>query len=426
MNQTKTLSWHTEPRTVDDLVPHAKNPRSLSEKQRSDLEASITKFSLVEIPAINTDGTILAGHARVKVLKALGRGKEQIDVRVPSRKLTEKECEEYLLRSNRNTGSWDYELLQAFDTSFLLDIGFDEADLSNIWDDVLEIDEDGFKEEEELEKAKKTDIKLGDRFALGGHTLLCGDSTDEAVVKRLVGETKIDMVYVDIPYNIGLSYDKGLGGKASYGGEVNDKKTDTEYRAFVLALMKNALAVSAPDSHHFWYCDSRYVGMLQSLFAELGIAYKRTALWIKNGINPTPGVAMSKMYEPCVYGTRGKPFLSPKHTKLGEILNKDIGIGNATLDDIEDMIDIWLAKRDAGSDYEHPTQKPLTLHERPLTRCTKIGDTVLDLCGGSGSTLLACEQMKRRAFLVEKSPVFCQVILNRYEKFTGNKAKKLD
>lgn len=419
------ISWRTEARKVADLVPHAKNPRSLSAQQRSDLEASITKFNLSEIPAVNSDGTILAGHQRIKVLIALGRGEETIDVRVPNRLLNKSELEEYMLRSNRNTGSWDYDLLQAFDTEFLLDIGFDEVDLGNIWDDVLEVEDDQFNEEDEAERAKDTDIKSGDRFKLGDHSLVCGDSTDPETVKRLVGDAAIDMVYVDIPYNIGLSYDKGIGGKQSYGGEVDDKKSESEYRAFVRSLMENALAVSAPDSHHFWYCDASYVGLLQSLFAEVGIKYKRTALWIKNGINPTPQVAFSKLYEPCVYGTRGKPFLSPKHTKLGEILNKDVGTGNATIDDIMDMVDIWLAKRDAGQDYQHPTQKPLSLHERPLNRCTKVGDKVLDLCGGSGSTLLACEQMKRKAFLVEKSPVFCQVIVNRYEDFTGDKAVKL-
>src|SRR5690606_32727758 len=136
---TKTLTWHTEERKVDDLVPNAKNPRSLSAKQKADLEASITKYSLVEIPAVNTDNQVLAGHQRLKIMKALGRGQEEIDVRVPDRTLTEKECEEYMLRSNKNTGSWDFEMLQAFDTEFLLDIGFDDADLSDIWDDVLEI-----------------------------------------------------------------------------------------------------------------------------------------------------------------------------------------------------------------------------------------------------------------------------------------------
>ncbi len=420
------LTWQTEKRKVDDLVPHAKNPRTLSEKERKDIEASITKFNLVEIPAINTDNGVLAGHVRLKIMQALGRGQESIDVRVPSRTLTPKECEEYLLRSNKNTGSWDYELLKAFDTEFLLDIGFDDTDLSNIWDDVLELEDDDFNEEKELEKAKKTTIKVGDRFKLGKHSLLCGDSTDEAVVKTLVGGAVIDMVYCDPPYNISLDYNKGIGGQANYGGAVDDKKTDLEYRTFLAGAMASSLAVSAKDSHHFWYCDQKYVGMLQSLYTELGISYKRTALWIKNGINPTPQVAFSKLYEPCVYGTRGKPFLSPKHTKLAEILNTGVGIGNATIDDILDMVDIWLAKRISGDEYEHPTQKPITLHERPLNRCSKVGDKVLDLFGGSGSTLLACEQLKRIAFLVEKDPIFCQLIINRYEKFTGHKASKID
>jgi DNA modification methylase len=111
---------------------------------------------------------------------------------------------------------------------------------------------------------------------------------------------------------------------------------------------------------------------------------------------------------------------------LAEILNNDIGIGNATIDDITDMLDIWLAKRESGDDYQHPTQKPLSLHQRPLNRCTKIGDNVLDVFGGSGSTLLACEQMKRNAYLVEMSPVFCQLIINRYGTFTGEKASKIN
>jgi DNA modification methylase len=423
---TTQLTWHTEVRIVNELVPYEKNPRTLSDKQREDLEASITKFNLVEIPAINTDNTIIAGHARLKIMQLLDRGKEEIDVRVPSRKLTKKEFEEYLLRSNKNTGSWDYELLKEFDTEFLLDIGFDDADLSNIWDDVLELEDDEFDEEKELEKAKDTDIKTGNYFQLGSHRLICGDSTDEKVVKTLLGEQKVQMVYCDSPYNIDLDYNKGIGGKANYGGDVDDKKTNAEFKTFLHDAMSTALSVSDKDTHHFWYCDQKYVGMLQTLYEELGIAYKRTCLWVKNGINPTPQVAFSKLYEPCVYGVTGKPYLSEKHTKFAEILNKDIGIGNATIDDITDMVDIWLAKREAGDDYQHPTQKPITLHERPLNRCTKIGHNVLDLFGGSGSTLIACEQMKRNAFLVEMNPVFCQLIINRYESFSGNKATKLN
>lgn len=425
MEKHKQITWRTEQYKVTDLVPHSKNPRTLSAKQKEDLEASITKFNLAEIPAINTDKTILAGHARIKVLIALGRGEEIIDVRVPSRTLTIKECEEYLLRSNRNTGSWDYELLKAFDTEFLLDIGFDDADLGDIWDDVLELEDDEFDEEKEIEKAKQTDIKNGDMFKLGEHTLTCGDSTDVETAKKLVGDIKIDMIYCDPPYNISLDYDKGVSGKKSYGGNVDDSKSDAEFTEFLRKTMESAIAVSSKNAHIFYWCDQKYVGLLQTLYKTIGVNYKRTCLWIKNGFSPTPGVAFNKCYEPCVYGTIGKAYIAERQTKLNEVMNTDVGTGNATLDDIESMIDIWLAKRLTSDEYEHPTQKPLTLHERPLLRCTKIGDSVLDLFGGSGSTLLACEQLKRKAFLVEKNPIFCQLIINRYEKFTGNKAIKI-
>ncbi len=154
-------------------------------------------------------------------------------MRVPNRALTKKEFEEYLLRSNKNTGSWDYELLKSFDTSFLLDIGFDDTDLSSIWDDVLEIEDDEFKLEKELEKAQKTTIKTGDFFQLGNHRLICGDSTNKEVVAKLLTDHKVQMVYCDPPYNIALDYNKGVGGKANYGGNVDDKKTDFDYRAFL-------------------------------------------------------------------------------------------------------------------------------------------------------------------------------------------------
>ena len=102
-----------------------------------------------------------------------------------------------------------------------------------------------------------------------------------------------------------------------------------------------------------------------------------------------------------------------------------MAVGNRSLDDILDLFNIWLAKRDSAQDYEHPTQKPPTLHEKPLRRCTKPGDIVLDVTAGSGSTMVACEQLKRRAYLAEAEPIFCDVIIARYEALTGQKAVKL-
>lgn len=123
------LVWHTEKRKVNDLTPHPKNPRHLTDAQRARLLESIDKFNLAEIPAINTDNMILAGHQRITLLKELGRGDEEIDVRVPNRALTPEEADEYLLRSNRNTGEWDFEKLADFDVNMLSHVGFDDSDL---------------------------------------------------------------------------------------------------------------------------------------------------------------------------------------------------------------------------------------------------------------------------------------------------------
>lgn len=255
--------------------------------------------------------------------------------------------------------------------------------------------------------------------------MICGDSADPNVVKRLVGEHKIDMIYRDPPYNIALSYNDGIATKGKYGGKTDDKKSDREYEEFLKKTIENAKSVISENAHVFYWCDQKYIGLLQSLYDTLGVKQKRVCLWIKNNFNMTPQVAFNKAYEPCVYGTIGKPYLDKNNKNLNEVMNQQVDSWNRCIDDIIDLFDIWLARRDAATDYEHPTQKPITLHEKPLKRCTKAGDNVLDLFGGSGTTLLACEQMKRRAFLCEVEPVFCDVILKRFENMTGIKPQKL-
>ncbi len=421
------LIWSTKQRRVKDLLPFKKNPRRMSEKQIADLTRSLEKFGLVEIPAVDADNKIVAGHQRVAVLQLLGHGDELIDVRVPSRKLTKSEYEQYLLTSNRVHGTWDYGMLsEYFDLDTMLISGFDDNDLSAIFADSLEVTDDDFDVEAELKKIKKPKAKLGDLYALGSHRLICGNAGDPEVVKRLVGKTEIDMIYCDPIYNIALDYNGGVGGKAHYGGTVQDLKPDAEYRAFLRRTMENALSVAKKNAHVYYWCDQKYIGMVQDLFTELGLENKRTCLWIKGAANPTPGVAWNKCYEPCVYATRGKPYLSPVSLNFAEVLNKELGpSGNKLLDDVLDTLDLWLAKRVSGREYRHATQKPVTLHERPIKRCTKPGDTILDLFGGSGSTLIAADAMKRVCFMSEIEPIFVDLIINRYENATGTKARKL-
>jgi len=423
MSTNNKLVWHTEKRKVKDLVPFDKNPRTLSSFQEEKLKASLEKFGLVEIPAIDIDNKLIAGHQRIKILLLLNRGNEEIDVRVPNRKLTEEEFVEYNLRSNISAGEWSFEELRSLDIGLLMDVGFSNDDLSKIWDENLETEDDNFDTEKELEKIKTPKTKVGDIIKLGQHILICGDSTDINVVQKLTSEKTVSMAYFDPPYNISLDYNKGIGGKGKYGGKTNDNKTDLEYREFLKKTIQNGLAISKPDLHFFVWNDECHISLVQDLYKEIGIENKRVCLWIKNGFSPTPNVAFNKCYEACIYGTTGKPPLSDNPKNLNEIMNKEVGSGNRTIDDILDLLNIWLVKRLPGGEYGHPTEKSPTLHEKALRRCTQVGDTVLDLFGGSGSTLIACEQLKRKCLTVEYEPIFCDLIISRYQKLTGKEVE---
>ena len=153
----------------------------------------------------------------------------------------------------------------------------------------------------------------------------------------------------------------------------------------------------------------------------------RTSEWL-SGSKTTPRLlrtAFNKAYEPCVYATRGKPFLNTAIRNLNEILNKEVESGNQAHAEIMDLLTIWIAKRVNAEDYEHPTQKPVTLAEKPLKRCTGAGHVVMDLFGGSGTTLIACQQLARKCRMMEMDPIFATVIIDRWEKFTNLKAKKV-
>lgn len=410
---------------VDVLKPSEYNPRDIESGEFAQLVKSIRIHSLVQPLIANSnparENVLIAGHQRLRAAKEA----ELDTVPVVYLNLTLEQEKALNLRLNRVGGHFVDELLRAnFDVELLLDAGFNEDDLGHIWDAELTIDDEEFDEEKAVKEALTTDIQLGDLFQLGSHRLICADSTDPEAIKRLAGDLRPAMLYVDPVYNIKLDYDKGIGQNAKYGGKTDDNKSDSEYREMLGKFIGNSLAVMADDAHVFMYCDQNYVGLVQSLMAEHGLTNRRTCIWLKNGFNATPQVAFNKAYEPCVYSTRGKPYLSDTHN-LTEVLNREIATGNRAVDDVIDLFDIWLAKRDAGQSYQHPTQKPLSLHEKPLKRCTQIGDAVLDVCGGSGSTLLACEQLKRVALLSDIDPVFCQVIINRWQDLTGRKAVKL-
>src|SRR3990167_8919347 len=188
------ITWHTEKRAIGELVPYAHNPRYISEKQGLQLRKSLEKFGLVELPVIDTDGVIVAGHQRLAILKTLGET-GLIEVRVPDRKLTPDEFQEYNLRSNSeaNAGEWDFDILaNSFDENILADIGLD-----------FMLPPDA-PDEGELPADVPTTIQAGDMFTLGAHRLLCGDASDPAAAERLMQGDRATCVFTDPPYGVDI------------------------------------------------------------------------------------------------------------------------------------------------------------------------------------------------------------------------------
>lgn len=419
----KKLQWHTVQKRVNDLIPQEINPRKITDAQMSALKRSLQKFNIVEIPVCDLGGKILAGHQRLKALQLLDRGDEVIDVRVPNRELSKKESQTYLIASNKLGGDWNMELLKEFDLETLTFAGFEGFEIAKFWDEDKDTKDDKFDIDKELRAIKTPIIKKGDLIIMGEHKLLCASSTDEYAVQKLFDGHKATSIYSDPPFNINLSYNKGVGGsksKKNYGGTCDDNKSADEYVQFIREVMQSALKVCTDNVHVAFWCDEAWVWVFQTLYMELGVKNRRLNVWVKNNSSPTPTVAFNKATEFCVYGTKGSPYLSDLVKNLNEIQNKNFGAGNQLLDDISNL---WSMKRLPSNQMEHPTSKNPELHHKFIMRCTKPGDIIYDAFSGSASTMICAEQLGRKVYSLEIEPIFCDLAIKRYEKLTGRKAK---
>ena len=426
--QKQKLVWSLTTRKVSDLTKNGYNPRKISESEKRDLENSVKEFGTV-VPVVLNIGSreniIIGGEQRIKIYADLGI--ENVECMVPSRELAPTEEKELNLRLNKNTGSWDENLLKDFDIDMLLGVGFGDEELQSLFDDV-DLTEDDFDIEKALKETIASKVKTGEIWELGKHRLLVGDSTDVLSVQKLMDGNLADIVYCDPPYNIGLDYSKGVGNKEKYQGSYSakdDSKKDADYLDFIDKSIEVSKTVAKKDSHFFYWCDSSYLWITQTLYTKHDIDSKRVCMWIKNNQNPTHKIAFNKVYEPCVYGTIGKPYLNSGMNNTNEILNQEVTTGNQVHDEIIDMIDIWIEKRDNAKDYQHPTQKPVTLNEKPFKRCSAPLHIIYSGFAGSGSDLIASEELNRVWRGVENDLIFATIIIDRWEKFTGLKAKKI-
>jgi DNA modification methylase len=418
------LTWHTEQRKVSDLVATSYNPRKISEADKKELTKSLQKFNLAEIPAINTNNTILAGHQRIAILLALGRGNEVIDVRVPSRKLTKSEADEYMIRSNKNTGEWDFSMLSKhFDFSFLKDTGFNDFELDNIFERFCK--EDDFDSEKEYAKIATPKTKTGDIYILGSHRLMCGSSADAKDFARLMSGKKANLIFTDPPYNVnyhspdGLSYDS-----AKYGGTCgqifNDNLSDADCLKFYTDVLNNLHKFSVDNVTLYWWFANSNSLINSTAFKNTKWKHSQTIIWLKNSSIVSRSQDYNHAYESCMLGwKRGKAHYKEKNIKnYSDVVMLDKNT-------FAEQLDVWYEKRDNTAKYVHPTQKPVRLAERALKKNSKSKDIVVDGFGGSGSTLIACEQMNRPCYVMEFDPKYCDVIVRRWELFTNQKAKLL-
>jgi DNA modification methylase len=376
------LKWHTEKRKLSELTPFEHNPRQLTEKQYADLKKSLTKFDLAEIPAIDVDGKIIAGHQRLKILSEIKGLDHEIDVRLPNRKLTKSEFKEYNIRSNKNTGSWDMDVLaNDFELTELLEWGFDEKELDlNLWNKTPE------EKLDEVPEAQKEAIsKTGDLFLLDGkHRVMCGDSTLKEDVDKLMGGKKADMVFTDPPYNIGFNYNKH-----------KDKMDITEYQKFLVTTLSlittdKIIITPGPRNIYLWY------GIKEP--TDIGT-------WHKS--NSRSGAS-------CFHFRTSEPILF-----YGKFENKR----NTDFFDYNRSIDAVLTASENGLEEVAPA-KPIKLIADIINSYSKNRDLLQEPFLGSGTTLIACEQTNRICYGIEIDPIYIDVILRRYHNLYPDKEIK--
>jgi DNA modification methylase len=419
----ENLSWVTEKRKVNDLLPYVNNPRILTEEKKEQLKRSLEKFNLVEIPVINSDNTLIAGHQRVKVLQLLGKGEELIDVRVPNRILTEKEIKEYNITSNINVGIWDVSMLEElFADIDLKAIGLNIDEIPDCMrNDVFFPEEEIDEEEFEIPEEIKTDILLGDLFQIGQHRLLCGDSRNQEEVLRLMNGEKADMIFTDPPYNVKIS---GLGSgnsKNSIGkihGEfamASGEMTPEEFISFLSVCFSNLIEFSKNGSIHFICIDWKHIFEMVTagkLYSEM----KNLCIWNKD--NGGMGSFYRSKHELIFVYKNG----IEKHIntfELGQYGRYRTNVWDYPMvNSFANETVIKEGNKICGTEEQrlHPTVKPLKMVGDAIIDCSLKGMRILDLFGGSGQTMIASDKLERVCNMMEYEPKYCQLIIDRMKK----------
>ncbi len=396
----------TDPRVerwpVEKLIPYARNARTHSDEQIAQIAASIAEFRWTNPILVGADGVVIAGHARLLAARKLNMTEVPVIV---LDYLTETQRRAYILADNRlaENAAWDEEMLRVEvesirEEGFDLDlIGFTNDELENLLHEP-EPAVAGNTDEDAAPEAPETAVTVaGDVWLLGEHRLLCGDATQIEAVEKLLAGGLADMVFTDPPYNVnyGATMKDKLRGKKR---KIANDDLGEGFEQFLRDACVNMLAVTKGA---VYICmSSSELHTLHKAFAAAGGHWSTFVIWAKNTF--TMGRSdYQRQYEPILYGWKE----GTDHYWCGA----------------RDQGDVWFVKKPVSNNL-HPTMKPVELVERAIRNSSKSRDTVLDPFGGSGSTLIACEKAGRQGRLIELEPKYCDVIIRRWQEFSGKEA----
>ena len=381
------------------LIPHARNARTHSEAQVAQIAGSIAEFGFVNPVLVGDDGVIVAGHGRVMAARKLGLTEAPVIVLAH---LTPTQRRALMIADNQiaSQAGWNDEMLAAElaalkDEDFDLDLlGFDDADLDRLLAGTFEEGEDP---DEAPEPPTDPISRPGDIWICGEHRVLCGDATVLSDVEALLGGELADMTFCDPPYNVNYANSAKDKQRGKNRAILNDALGES-FGAFLYDASVNILTVTKGA---VYICmSSSELDTLQKAFREAGGKWSTFVIWAKNTF--TLGRAdYQRQYEPILYGWKD----GAEHYWCGA----------------RDQGDVWFVDKPHKNDL-HPTMKPVALVERAIRNSSKSRDIVLDPFGGSGTTMIACENTGRRARLIELDPKYVDVIVTRWQSLTGGVA----
>jgi len=385
-------------RPLSDIKPYEKNPRQKYDIQK--VAQSIKEFGFQQPIVVDKAGVIIVGHGRYQASKSLGL--ETVPVVIAD--LSPEKAKAYRIADNKTNeySDWDIGLLQQEFTD-LLDINYD-LELTGFDADELEKlivgEKDGLTDEDAVpETPEEPKAQLGDIYKLGEHRLMCGSSTDFENMEKLMNGNIADMVHTDPPYNV--DYGHINHPKFKQRDIKNDKMSEENFDEFV----KEFCASIKSFAKGIIYCWGSPTKQGRIVFNVLDDYFNNstTVIWVKDHFT----LGRSKyhnQYEPCWFGW--------------------VDTGNNFIDDRK-LTNVWNCNRPKKSEL-HPTMKPIELCEKAVKHGSKSNQIVLDLFGGSGSTMIACEKNNRKCYMMELDPKYIDVIIKRWEQYTGQKAQKIN